>query len=287
MNPMIPDAGMNTPIPSASPMMQAVGPMMQQSMMQQPMGATGGAGWMPQPTHGVAGVPSGLEYLKKLDGMIVYQQHDFMEMFSDIENPNVYNIYNNHMQVIYRAAEDSNCCARHCLGKSRAFTMKIKENNCKEIIRIHRKTAIFGFDEEITVTSGTTNELFGVIRTKKDSGLCNKGLTGRGCLEYPIYNLYDSKGLLIFELRGPEGGWCGTCCQQDVEYPFVNLLGQKIGGVTKVWEGYKRNRHTNADKYGLHFPENLCVKLKASLLGAVFLIDFLYYETKGEMDGDG
>ena len=151
--------------------------------------------------------------------------------------------------MIYKAAEDSNCCARHCLGKSRAFTMRIKENSCREIIRIHRKTAIFGFDEEITITSGSTNELFGIIRTKKDAGLCHKGLTGRGCLEYPIYNLYDSKGLLIFELRGPEGGWCGTCCQKDVEYPFVNLLGQKVGGVTKVWEGYMRDRHTNADKY--------------------------------------
>jgi len=43
-------------------------PMMQQPMMQQPMSATGGgAGWMPQPTHGKAGVPSGLEYLSELD----------------------------------------------------------------------------------------------------------------------------------------------------------------------------------------------------------------------------
>ena len=240
-------------------------------------------GWMPQPTNAKPGIPYGLEYLSELNGLIIHQQHDFSEMFSDIENANVYHIYNNHMQLCYKAAETSNFCARQCFGSRRQFTIHIKENNCREVIRIHRKQAILGFDEEITVTSGSTNELFGVIKSKKDVGFCNKGLFGRGCCKYPIYNLYDSKGMLIFELRGPEGGWCETCCQRDVEYPFMNLLGQKVGGVTKVYEGYKRDKHINGDKYGLHFPENLCVKLKASLLGAVFLMDFLYYESKSEM----
>jgi len=279
--PMMQQPMMNTAMMPGTPMVGQVQPMMQQPMMQQPQ-----LNWMPQPTSGIAGVPSGLEYLSKLSGMIIHQQHDFSEMFSDIENANVYNIYNDHMQLIYKAAEESNFCARQCCGTSRQFTMRIKENNCREIIRIHRKQAITGFDEEITITSGSTNELFGIIRSKKDAGIMNKGICGRGCLwNYPIYNLYDSKGMLIFELRGPEGGWCGTCCQRDVEYPFMNLLGQKVGGVTKVWEGYMRNRHTNDDKFGLHFPENLCVKLKAALLGAVFLTDFLYYEDKPASDG--
>ena len=97
---------MNTPMQNTpmmhQPMMGQVAPMMQPAQM----GATGGPGWMPQPTSGIAGVPSGLEYLSKLSGMVIHQQHDFMEMFSDIENPNVYMMVSN----IYESTEnDLNC----------------------------------------------------------------------------------------------------------------------------------------------------------------------------------
>lgn len=35
---------------------------------------------------------------------------------------------------------------------------------------------------------------------------------------------------------------------------------------------------TNADTFGVTFPVDLDVKLKAALIGAVFLIDFMFFE---------
>ena len=35
---------------------------------------------------------------------------------------------------------------------------------------------------------------------------------------------------------------------------------------------------TDADNFGINFPIDLDVKVKATLLGATFLIDFMYFE---------
>ena len=35
---------------------------------------------------------------------------------------------------------------------------------------------------------------------------------------------------------------------------------------------------TDADNFGISFPMDLDVKIKATLLGAVFLIDFMFFE---------
>jgi Scramblase len=62
---------------------------------------------------------------------------------------------------------------------------------------------------------------------------------------------------------------------------FVSQLyaasGEEIGGISKQWSGFLKEAFTDADNFGIKFPVNLDVNLKATLLGAVFLIvnDFL------------
>ena len=43
---------------------------------------------------------------------------------------------------------------------------------------------------------------------------------------------------------------------------------------------------TDADNFGISFPVDLDVKAKATLLGATFLIDFMYFE-KSNSNGSG
>ena len=43
---------------------------------------------------------------------------------------------------------------------------------------------------------------------------------------------------------------------------------------------------TDAQNFGLTFPIDLDVKMKATLLGATFLIDFMYFE-RGSNGGGG
>ena len=46
----------------------------------------------------------------------------------------------------------------------------------------------------------------------------------------------------------------------------------KVGKVSKQWTGFVREAFTDADNFGINFPNDLDVKMKAVLLGACFLI---------------
>uniref|UniRef100_A0A8C4SUG7 Phospholipid scramblase n=1 Tax=Erpetoichthys calabaricus TaxID=27687 RepID=A0A8C4SUG7_ERPCA len=46
----------------------------------------------------------------------------------------------------------------------------------------------------------------------------------------------------------------------------------EVGMITKQWGGILREAYTNADNFGVQFPMDLDVKVKAVMLGACFLI---------------
>ena len=48
--------------------------------------------------------------------------------------------------------------------------------------------------------------------------------------------------------------------------------------ITKKWSGLGKEMFTDADHFGVEFPERADIALKAVLLGAVFLIDFAHFE---------
>lgn len=45
-----------------------------------------------------------------------------------------------------------------------------------------------------------------------------------------------------------------------------------VGCISKQWTGFVREAFTDADNFGIKFPLDLDVKMKAVLLGACFLI---------------
>ncbi len=60
--------------------------------------------------------------------------------------------------------------------------------------------------------------------------------------------------------------------------------GTHVGQITKQWSGLVNEVLTDADNFGVIFPMDLHVHHKATLLAAVFLIDFMYFEDKGDKD---
>ena len=45
-----------------------------------------------------------------------------------------------------------------------------------------------------------------------------------------------------------------------------------VGQIRKQWTGFVKEAFTDADNFGITFPMDLDVNVKATLLGAVFLI---------------
>lgn len=52
--------------------------------------------------------------------------------------------------------------------------------------------------------------------------------------------------------------------------------GSVVGKISKQWSGFVREAFTDADNFGIQFPLDLDVKMKAVMLGACFLIVSLF-----------
>lgn len=57
---------------------------------------------------------------------------------------------------------------------------------------------------------------------------------------------------------------------------MVSLTGETVGKISKQWSGLAREIFTDADFFGITFPMDLDVRMKAVLLGATFLIVSTY-----------
>lgn len=53
---------------------------------------------------------------------------------------------------------------------------------------------------------------------------------------------------------------------------IVTLDGDQVGKISKQWSGLAREMFTDADFFGINFPMDLDVRMKAVMLGACFLI---------------
>ncbi|XP_037509126.1 phospholipid scramblase 3-like [Rhipicephalus sanguineus] len=107
-------------------------------------------------------------------------------------------------------------------------------------------------------------------------------LIGRVCqlwsICYPSYGIYDTSGNKTLSIVGP----CCTysmpfCC--DVQFQVKSANGVEVGKITKQWSGVVKEGFTDADTFGVTFPMDLDVNMKASLIAATMLIDYMFYET--------
>ena len=84
-----------------------------------------------------------------------------------------------------------------------------------------------------------------------------------------------------------EGPFCTFSCFGDVDFKVLSAnSGEKVGKISKQWTGLVKEAFTDADNFGVSFPLDLDVKVKATLLGAVFLIDFMFFEKSQNNESD-
>ncbi|XP_020614697.1 phospholipid scramblase 1-like isoform X2 [Orbicella faveolata] len=237
-------------------------------IQQQPAGVPGQFQWMPAPQAPI-GCPPGLEYLLAVDQILIHQLVELLEVFTGCEAKNKYALCNSMSQQVYFAQEDTDCCTRQCCGPGRPFEMRIIDNMQREVIHLSRPVRCQCCwwpcclqEIEIQSPPGT---VIGYVEQKPS---CWK----------PKLEIQDAKRQPIMMINGP---CCFCSCGSDVEFPIHSLDGgSEIGMITKQWMGFTREVFTDAANFGIRFPLDLDVKYKAILMGAVFLVDFMFFERK-------
>lgn len=224
--------------------------------------------WMPTPPA-LPKCPPGLECLSQIDQLVIQQQMELMEMISGFESCNRYEVKNTLGQLVYFAVEENDDFTLNCYGTLRPFTIKLFDSMSQVVMQLSRT---FQCDIcccpclcclqqlEVQAPPGT---IIGYMKQK-----------WHPCL--PRFAIRNETNEDILKVEGP----CVPClCYQDVHFE-VKSLDEKstLGGIHKQWTGLAREAATDASNFGIQFPLDLDIKMKALLLASVFLLDFMYFE---------
>uniref|UniRef100_A0A182Y0X0 Uncharacterized protein n=1 Tax=Anopheles stephensi TaxID=30069 RepID=A0A182Y0X0_ANOST len=224
------------------------------------------ASWMPMP-QGIPNCPPGLEYLTAVDQLLVHQKVELLEAFTGFETANKYTVKNVFGQNVYWAVEDTSCCTRMCCGPDRPFDIKILDNYQNEVLHLHRdlrcKSCCFPCCLQKLEVSAPPGNVIGTVVQKWS--LCR-----------PVFDIRDRNNKTVLTIRGPVCQ-CSPC--GDVKFSVFSNDGTEVGKVTKQWTGFVQEHFTDADNFGINFPMDLDVRVKATMLGALFLIDYMYFES--------
>ncbi|XP_059124349.1 phospholipid scramblase 1-like isoform X2 [Peromyscus eremicus] len=93
----------------------------------------------------------------------------------------------------------------------------------------------------------------------------------------PKFTVQNEKRQDVLKIVGP----CIVCSLGgNIDFK-IKSLDEKIvvGRISKHWSGFLKELLTDVDNFGIQFPIDLDVKIKAVMLGACFLIDFMFFES--------
>lgn len=198
-----------------------------------------------------------MQNLSSISRLVVTQQKEWGEILTGFETVNKYAVSDDSGRMLYWAAEEpGSILARWLLKALRPFTVAILARDGETVMRVERRFRFYFHRAEVIDAHGQS---LGVIER-------------RFSLVRRIYSVFDPAGQEIFQLFGP------------ILHPWTFQIksdGVEHGKITKKWSGLLKEGFTDADNFGVTFPAEWDVRLKGLFLGAVFLIDFVHFENKG------
>uniref|UniRef100_A0A5F9CB24 Phospholipid scramblase n=1 Tax=Oryctolagus cuniculus TaxID=9986 RepID=A0A5F9CB24_RABIT len=235
-------------------------------------GGSAGVPWMPAPPRPL-NCPPGLEYLTQIDQVLIHQEVKLLKVLLDFQSKNKYEIKNSFGQKIFLAVEDTDCCTRNCWEALRPFTLRILDNTGREVITLERP---------LRCTSCCFPCCLQKIEVQAPPGVPIGYVTQTWHPCLPKFTIQNEKKEDVLKISGP----CIVCsCFGDIDFEIKSLDEQSmVGKISKQWTGLLKEAFTDADNFGIQFPLDLDVKMKAVMLGACFLIDFMFFEKAGGQD---
>ena len=204
---------------------------------------------------------SGLENLEQANSLIIRQQKEWGEILTGFETKNKYDVMDHFSNPLLEAQEEGDSVlatiTRLFLKALRPFTMHLFSPQGAGLFKLTRPFRFYFHELDVSQSNGTP---LGKIKR-------------RFALLRRIYSVVDRNGNEIFELFGP------------LLHPWTFQIkrgGQELGKITKEWSGLLKESVTDADNFGITFPNGIDISQKAVLLGAVFLIDFVHFENSGK-----
>uniref|UniRef100_A0A3B1J7C8 Phospholipid scramblase n=1 Tax=Astyanax mexicanus TaxID=7994 RepID=A0A3B1J7C8_ASTMX len=215
---------------------------------------------MPVPQRPV-GCPPGLEYLTQIDQLLVHQKIELAEVILGWETNNKYLVKNTLGQQVFYVAEENDCCTRQCCGPMRSFVLHVQDNMGQEVMTLTRPLRCASCCcpcclQELEVQAPPGNPI-GYVIQKWHPFL-------------PKFIVQNEKREDVLRIQGP---FCACNCCSDVNFEVMSMdESTQVGRICKQWTGMLQEAFTDADNFGIKFPMDLDVKIKAVLFGALFLI---------------
>lgn len=198
-----------------------------------------------------------MENLASINALVVRQRKEWGEILTGFEQKNKYVVMDASGRELYAAAEEGgSLLLRWFLKALRPFEITVYTFDSRPVLKLKRPFRFYFHELEI---KGPDGGKLGSIQR-------------RFSLLRRIYSVADNTGKEIFQLFGPIlHPWTFEIRKNDNEY----------GKITKKWSGLLREGFTDADNFGVTFPASWDVSVKSLFLGAVFLIDFVHFENRG------
>lgn len=220
-------------------------------------------------------IPPGLEYLTTLDRLIVKQKIELLEAFTGFETPNKYTIKSQNGDKLFYAVEEVNLCAQCCCGPSRPFELRIMDINKRELVHVSRP---------LRCDSCCFPCCLQTITVCSPPGTVVGYVSQEWSILKPCFKIQNAAGDTVLRIEGP---FCTFTICGAVEFKVLSRDGSvQVGKISKQWAGLVRELFTDADTFGVSFPIDLDVKMKAVMLAACFLIDYMFFEKANNRERD-
>ncbi|XP_044257430.1 phospholipid scramblase 1-like isoform X1 [Tribolium madens] len=215
----------------------------------------------------------GLDFLKDVHQIIIQQTVELTDLMASLESENRYTVKVPRGETIYYATESSTSFQRTCFGSSRAFTMRLYDPTQQEAIQFRRRLAcgsccsVFFYlqDLEVWIPPG---EYLGKITQKFNA-------------TKPCFVLYNKQMDIIYRIEGPESAF-GCMWSKNHNFQIFTSDGlTQIGSIIHQWDQVQVAYNLYMQMPG---QENN-TRHKALLLGAAFLLEYMYFESAKKRKG--
>jgi len=206
-----------------------------------------------------------------------------LELCCGCESENEYAIYDPHSggKKVLLSREHSSCLARNFCGSARPYSMTIGGMDGQEILKMERPYR----GRKGGVFCCCCNFCFQVVRVYSGSGTADPGKKlGYVREEYsffqPELSIYDENDNKVYKLIG---GCCSCCGYYGIKiydrHGETSSSQEHVGVIQKQWSGLAKELFTDADNFFITFPPNATAGERSVLLAALFLVDFLFFES--------